>query len=571
MTEARTDRALVAATLVALAAYLGFCVASEHDALARGYAGTHTLTFALLLLCLTRRLWFSVFAAVALFGLIWIASALKFKFLEVPLIAPDLYYFINIDTVHVIGRYPALAVSSLLALVLIPLGVAWVWRRDRVSAFAGLPAARERSWRRGGIALTLIAFVLLMWPSGPYAGVYGKKLWDQITEHSYITSFVSSFHNTQIVVPPLSVNADDGSQWVATPEEANPPPPAQKPDVIAILQESTFDPMMLAVCQGRSICKRKMFEPDARTRAHGLLHVHTFGGGTWLSEFTLHTGMPHTLFGSAGHFAPYNLAPRLNFSIARAFKAAGYRVVALYPTAADFINGTNAYREYGFDKLYDGLAMGIEWGAPDNQVAELFWRLYQEEKRDHPGQPLYFFYMTIHQHGPHMKDLEKLAPPYNKPQFEPQLSEWLNLNLGNYLERNAESNAALELLEHRLLDRPDPTVIMHFGDHQPAFDGAIFNLEFRLPENWGEHTDWATYYMVRSNFEPARKYEFPVLDIAYLGSILHELASIPKDPYYAANARLRDRCHGRYEACSDPALVRSYEDYVYHRLGALNR
>src|SRR4029453_6509984 len=100
-------------------------------------------------------------------------------------------------------------------------------------------------------------------------------------------------------------------------------------DVISILEESTFDPRILKVCT-LPMCKHKMFDADRNTRAHGLLTVHTFGGGTWTSEFALLTGLAHTLFGNAGLYAPYNLAPRVEHTLPKAFKSAGYRGVALY-------------------------------------------------------------------------------------------------------------------------------------------------------------------------------------------------------------------------------------------------
>src|SRR3546814_5242555 len=100
--------------------------------------------------------------------------------------------------------------------------------------------------------------------------------------------------------------------------------------------------------------------------------------------------------------------------------------------------------------------------------------------------------LTLHQHGPHMDALRTLPPPYNKPPFPhrlaPQngLDDWLNVNLANYLQRNAESDSAMRGLETRLLDRNQPTVLLHFGDHQPSFDGAMMVLDKTLPATWGD-------------------------------------------------------------------------------------
>jgi phosphoglycerol transferase MdoB-like AlkP superfamily enzyme len=297
--------------------------------------------------------------------------------------------------------------------------------------------------------------------------------------------------------------------------------------------------------------------------------AHTFGGGTWTAEFSLITGLNHAVFGNAGLYAPYNMAPRMHSTIARQFKAAGYRVLGLYPTSSDFINGRNAYRAYGFDQLYDGVDLGLEWHSSDDQVFDLFWKLYREEKAQHPDQPIFFFMLTIHQHGPHMTPYKELPGPYGKPLFGKQLDDWQNLNLTNYLERNAGSDQALAKLESLVLDRPQPTVLLHFGDHQPSFDGAMNNLQKALPKDWGPNDQWATYYMLKANFPLPRKYDYPMIDLAYLGGLLLDVSGVPKDAYFDANTLLRERCAGRYLECRDPRFMPSYYDYVFNQLKVL--
>ena len=79
-----------------------------------------------------------------------------------------------------------------------------------------------------------------------------------------------------------------------------------------------------------------------------------------------------------------------------------------------------------------------------------------------------------------MTPLNELPPPYDKPlfagKFQPKdLDDWLNLNLGNYLERLQQSEAMMGELEKYLLGGDRPVVLMHFGDHQPSFDGAMMS------------------------------------------------------------------------------------------------
>lgn len=563
---------ILAALGVAMVEY--FCVLSASTPEERCFVTALLLASALAIGFATRRAWFAVFCSASVFGLIWASSALKFKYLAVPAIAPDLYYFFSFDTVKVVADYPLLALASLALILGIPFLLWLAWHSDAPADFPQYSPARRRRWRNLGLAGSLFVVIASLTPHGLFAGVYGKPMWIAVNDRSFITNFLTSFYDTQIVIPQPAAQPDQSIDWTAP--GASVTTAGSQPDIVAVLEESTFDPMLMTVCRKQPLCRRAMFEPDARTLAHGLLGVHTFGGGTWTSEFAFITGLAHTLFGNAGLYAPYNLAPRVQFSIARSLKAQGYRVVALYPMKSSFINADNAYRDYGFDALYDGAELGLKKHPRDTQVFDLFWKLYQQERVAHPQQPLFFFVLTLRQHGPHMTPLRKLPAPYRKALFPGQFSssnrpldDWLNLNAANYLARNAESDVAMQALESRLLDRDAPTILMHFGDHQPAFDGAIMVVSRQLPPDWGDKQHWATYYMLKSNIPDAPRFHYPMLDIVYLGGLLLDAAGVPPNSYYSANRLLRERCAGRYEECADPRLLPSYHDYIFHRIGML--
>src|SRR6185503_16244032 len=111
--------------------------------------------------------------------------------------------------------------------------------------------------------------------------VFNKPMWITINDRSFLTDFFTSFNDTVVKRPEIPLKIDRTISWkLERPLLA----PAAKADVISILEESTFDPRILKVCT-LPMCKHKMFDADRNTRAHGLLTVHTFGGGTWTSEF----------------------------------------------------------------------------------------------------------------------------------------------------------------------------------------------------------------------------------------------------------------------------------------------
>ncbi|GAA0722718.1 sulfatase-like hydrolase/transferase [Dokdonella soli] len=564
-------RLLRAFALLAFLALFAFGPMTEHTTNEKIFAATLALLSLLLAMFASGRLAFAMLLIALVFGAIEIAGTLKFLYLTTPLLAPDLEYFVNSGTIEVITHYPLLLGTSLAALILIPLLLVLAFSGEHAMLFAPWPRAPRIGARLFGTLAAAGLLVACLSPEGPFNAVFNKPMWITVNDKSFITDFFTSFNDTVINQPTIPPDVDRSISWKLDRPLQSPP---SRPDVVTILEESTFDPRILKLCT-LPICKRRMFEADKSTRAHGPMSVHTFGGGTWTSEFSLLTGLAHTLFGNAGLYAPYNLAPRVAFTLPKAFKGAGYRAIAVYPMSGDFLNARNAYDYYGFDAFYDGTQYGLGWESHDADLLRVFERIYADEKRVHPDQPLFVFMLTLHQHGPHMVPLAQLPAPYNQPlfpgKFKPKaLDDWLNLNLGNYLERLQQSDAMLADLEKFLLGGEHPAVLLHFGDHQPSFDGAINEIPKDVPKEARLTSNWVTYFMLKSNFPVRQKFDYPVLDIAFLGSLALDVAGVPKNDFYQANTLLRERCKGRYLDCKDTKMVTSYHDFIFTKLGDLH-
>ncbi|HSE13285.1 MAG TPA: sulfatase-like hydrolase/transferase [Rudaea sp.] len=535
---------------------------------------------------LTRRPAFALALPTVVFGTVLIASVIKYHYLATPLLAPDLVYSVNRDLLEIATRYPPVMAAIIAGAILIPGLLILVWRLDR-PVFLSHVTSHHRHWIRGlGACAAIPLLVAIDSPAGPFSSVFEKGMWQTMNDRSYIADFFSSFYQTTIRIPPVAADADTALSW-AQPTAENPPACTSKPcaaqrplklaqehpDIISVLEESTYDPAMLAICT-LPLCKHRMFQPDGRTRAHGLLTVHVWGGGTWTSEFSLLTGLDHQTFGDAGLYAPYNLAPRVVHTLPDVLHEAGYRVIAIYPMSGDFINARNAYRFYGFDKFYDGQDYGLSWDSSDNDLMQVFDRIYADEKKAIGSQPLFVMMLTLRQHGPHMNPLREQPQPYDKPlfpgRFKPKdLDDWMNLNLGNYLYRLDGSDAAITHLEKSLLDSDRPTVLFHFGDHQPSFDGAMRELKKITPTTVSD-PNFVTYYMLKTNFKPAHNYDYPALDLSFAGGLILDVAGVKKDDFFAANALMRERCDGFYLNCTDKPVLDSYQNYVFHELGVLH-
>ena len=559
-------RARTGAVSLSALIFFGVCVAlsawQEPEPLQRFFiAGLMLCTFGVLLFAFAR-LATALLVSGGLFLALKFIASMKLRYLDSQLMPSDFIYYAGTSLLDTLRHYPHLYALGIGLCLFVPPLLYLVWRWDwRV--LAGLRPPLAAGVRLGGVVLGVLAFWLCMLPTGPFAQVHSRNVWEKLSDDAQLTNFFVNFRDSAVKLPAMASDAVAEQAWGATaqgePGSTQPP----YPDIVQVLEESTFDPSIYDVCNVPQ-CRVGMFKPDARTRSHGVLRVHTFGGGTWVSEFAALTGMPQDIFGPGGMYAPYVLAPKIHDALALQLRRLGYLTIGIYPTAASFINGSNAYQAYGFDHLYGASELGLtEWEESDAQMFAAAKRLYDKVRK--PGQPVFIMILTLNQHGPHDDDpMTKLPPAYRN--LLRGLSTNAALNFDTYLSRLHDSDVAMRGLEHDFLDRPQPTVLVHFGDHQPSFGGQIRNLSRNLSPALQPYRDYLTYYMLKSNFTGAAVPNYPMLDIAFLPSMVLQAAGVPTDPYFSAATELRTRCNGLYDDCAVPGLLESYHAWTIGRL-----
>jgi len=488
-------------------------------------------------------------------------SELKERYLESQLLPSDFIYYASTSLVDTLRHYPHLYGLGIGICVVVPPLLYLVWRWDW-RMLVGLRRRPALGLRAGGIVLGVFAFWLCMLPAGPFARVHSRNVWEKMSDDAQLTNFFINFRDSAVTLPAMASDAVAEQQWGSTaagePGTTQPP----YPDIVQVLEESTFDPSNYTVCAVPA-CHLTMFQIDARTRGTGVLRTHTFGGGTWVSEFATLTGMPQDIFGAGGMYAPFVLAPHVHDALALQLRRLGYLTIAIYPTDGGFINGRNAYTAYGFDHMYDVNELGLEeWDETDKQMFDAAKRVYDKVKK--PGQPVFVMILTINQHGPHDDPMSTLPVPFQN--LLHGLKATPALNFDTYLSRLHDSDVAMSGLEHDFLDRAQPTVLVHFGDHQPSFDGLIRGLQRTVPTPLQPYRDYLTYYMIKSNFAGPALPSYPMLDIAFLPSMVLQAAGLPKDPYFSAETELRTRCNGLYDDCNAPGLIDSYHAWTFGRL-----
>lgn len=553
-------RALGAALgMAAFAIALRRLLQTESDDPERLFCAALALALAFFLAVATRRAGFGFLCAGALVGCVWLAGALKLAYLHEPLMAPDLGYFLTGTTVDVVMHYPAIWHKLALALIGGLLLACTVWRLES----PGFGSRCKRRARVAWSALALLPLLLFAWPQGPFRSVYVVSTWGFIggARSNPTTGFVRSFTRMGVSVPAYTLADARREDWGSTSAAM----PTRAPNIVAVLEESTLDPRQWAVCTVPR-CTFPLFQPDRDTNAYGMLKVHTYGGGTWTSEFAFLAGLPHTLFGPAGIYAPYNLAPRTRETLPRQLKALGYRTIAIYPMPRDFVRAGAAYADYGFDTFLDSNDLDLAWGSSDGEVMQRFEDVLRRE-RAKGDRPLFFMVLTMRQHGPHDEPLDSLPPPWNQAPL-PALDAQANREIGTYLYRLHQSSEAIAALRQFLFADGRPTVLVHFGDHHPSFGGREGKLASALPSGLRAEANHLTYFRIDSNLDPAPVTAYPVLDLAFLGGLVLDVAGLPKNAYFEANTRLRERCDGRFLDCPQRAVLDSWLARTFGELRA---
>ncbi len=362
------------------------------------------------------------------------------------------------------------------------------------------------------------------------AGVFGLQHWDQTIDNwelelarPSIRSFIAS---ARMPRPSL--------QLTSTAEASMPPagaggltaPAGISPDIFLVLQESTFLPSTVRP----EYAPHTLFAnaPSAATNAAtGPLHVHTFAGATWKTEFAVTTQMRPQEFGSDGLYVFYQLEGRIKQSIFTRLKALGYRTMVFYPVAANFINARNFYSSIGVDEFYDpeslGLSSGWDWKASD----AAFYNAMLEKIGD-SDKPVVAMMLTINQHGPH---------DYQDP-------------ISDYVTRFAQSDDAYRDFLNALAGRGRKAGVITFGDHQPEF---MANLEER--PLW-----YFTAYDIRCvNFGCARP-TVPdrgnkTLDAVLLAPLALEKFGFKLDDFSIRERALFSACDDDVSRCGDAARL----------------
>ena len=255
------------------------------------------------------------------------------------------------------------------------------------------------------------------------------------------------------------------------------PSKALLPNIVFFHAESTFDPNIAFRLSAR--VELPLWSKQSETRALGPLRVNVIGGGSWVTEFEVITGVDSRIFGYEGFYTHYYIAPKVKNSFAIYLARKGYHAAVFYPTEGSFYNVEKAFRSYGVKDFNDGGALGLpaDWGSLiDRDII----KAVIERGAFKGSDPFFYFIVTSQNHGPH--PCRSFA---NEQQFltkfGAQVSFEQNCQLNEYLKRAVSTSDAFELVLKQLRQIEKltgrPFVLLIYGDHQPSsFTSGVYSI-----------------------------------------------------------------------------------------------
>lgn len=489
--------------------------------------------------------------------LAWGAGELKLKYFDNRLALLDFYFIGQSANWTIIARYPRLQAAVAGFIVLAAALIARAW-------FA--PRGTPLNWRLRTVCVAALAgWAVFAWQNR-YHHTWQVFRDDADCGKLQVCGVMSRLvFSYNVFERPDALPAHDTTLF-SDQARALPPVPVAaggaKPDVVVWLNESTFDPRGYQI-EGAQWPKLKMFDKRAETRAQGLLRVHTYGGKTWLSEFSMLTGLVPDDFGARRNLVFNSVTPHVQPHLVERFRASGYRTVVLMPTFKRFYGAGRIYEQLGFDQVltlrdfpeYDGVP-GDEWDiATSPRLAEAAVTLLKRNALNTGDpRPLFLYMLSIHEHAPYPKDTPVLPGLVHAG-----LPKSLKGKLSDYSNKMVTLDGSIDALETYLKQQPRRTLWAYFGDHQAYFEEA--QPAYALRET---KPDFITQYQLRSNYRPINPVDSPaLLDIALLPSLIADTAGLARNDYFDGLSAMRRLCDGKLEDCPQKPLLDSFKGWVY--------
>lgn len=313
----------------------------------------------------------------------------------------------------------------------------------------------------------------------------------------------------------------------------------EKPNIIVIMNEAFSD-----IAVNGEFNTTEDYMPFIRSMKEntmkGSTYVSVKGGNTANSEFEFLTNSS-LAFLPIGSVAYQQYIFQNTPNLTSQLSSYGYRTEAVHPFGAGGWKRNSIYQYFGFDNMHfiDEFEDGeyIRDYISDWSTYEKIIDLYNnKDTKDR----LFIFDVTMQNHGSYTKEFDNFS---NSILLDVEEDLLYRSYTEQYLSLIKESDRAFEHLIEYFEKVDDDTIILMFGDHQPAdyISEPIYEMNGIDDKNLSleeEQNHYIVPYILWTNYD-IEEDEIDEISLNYLNTILLDKANLPRTSYqmYLENLR----------------------------------
>ncbi|HKM33775.1 MAG TPA: LTA synthase family protein [Lachnospiraceae bacterium] len=312
----------------------------------------------------------------------------------------------------------------------------------------------------------------------------------------------------------------------------------ETPNIIVIMDEAFSDLSVLGDFETNMdyMPFLRSLQENGENAITGNLHVSIKGGNTANTEFEFLTG-------STMAFLPQGSIPYQQYikseqpSLASYLADLGYTTRAAHPYYASGWERETVYPLLGFGKsdFIDSFtnATKIRKYVSDESAFERIIECYERKTQD---QPLFYFGVTMQNHSGYSEEFDNFTS-------DVEVKGSTSKSLNQYLSLVKKTDEALQNLIEYFAQQQEKTVIVFFGDHQPAdfVVEPIWQLQGKTGSELTQEEQANRYkvpFLIWANYDISKESQVEI-STNYLSSLVCKTAGLPLSSYQSCLEELR--------------------------------
>lgn len=485
------------------------------------------------LLVISKRVSFAFYTSLMVMVVLTAISYFKFEmkgfslhFFDISFTGGDpdaVWFLLDAFTLPIISVFTAIAMCAIIAAFLFINDDKVALSRLKLSGFAVIP-------------ISLIGFT--------YPTEASNQRYFYYLQGRHVTAFFVSLLDLQYLFVEQELETRLAKLPAQTPFSDDVNCGKNQPDIFIVLSETQANPADIPQIKSTPLLTTQL---EAANGALQPLSVETFGGGTWISNFSFMTGLSATYFGWRSPYLTDNLEGKVNGTFPQILQKCGYRTIAQIPFEYGFVNEGPFLKSIGFGDVYDRHAIN----APHYHMRDKFYFDAAEkiiaEHRKVDGRPLLFMVQTMFAHSPY----EARMLPEIKVEGEPfHADDGVSEYIRRMVIARQDLNAFFNRREENISERG--TLLVDYGDHQSAATKSLMDEiagpnALSTPGSMSYRTFFTMRHLDRSGARILTSQE-PV-DISLLAAKMIEFSGLAKSEIWQDLIRLDTICGGKIYNC----------------------